>query len=300
MAPGTRFDRDMSRQVDIAAREVESAFPTPPEQRPARARPTNSDGGFFQMGERADAGPDDEFNEDDITSQAHAELQQHREKRDYARLASYEMPMLSTLDLPAFTPPSTATPLRFRYTSYLGEQHPAARKVVVEFCPADLPGLDAQEQRKLIKLAGSRYEPSTGVVKMAAENFETQAMNKRYLGDLVQGTIKEAKDKEDTFEDVPFDFRHAEKRARRKVRHTFPTEWLLTEERKSAIEEERSRMLEGESTREEQGLLVDGIGAIEEARKIDLARMEAPVMAAAQAKLPAGKMGKRQMGQKGR
>lgn len=39
---------------------------------------------------------DDEFKNNDISSIAHAELEQHREIREYARIAAWDMPMLSS------------------------------------------------------------------------------------------------------------------------------------------------------------------------------------------------------------
>lgn len=62
------------------------------EKRP-RFRP-----GLMAMGEvdPVGTGPDDEFEGDDITSLAHGELEQHREMREYARIAAWEMPMLSS------------------------------------------------------------------------------------------------------------------------------------------------------------------------------------------------------------
>lgn len=192
-----------------------------------------------------------------------------------------------------FEPPTSATPLRFRYTTYLGEQHPAARKVVVEFCPSDLK-LNPTQTAKLIKLCGPRYNPSTQIVRMSCESFETQAQNKHYLGDTVQSLVAEARDPKDTLEDVPFDFRHHKP----KPKLRFPEEWLLTEERKRELEEKRRLRLESESKRAELGELVSGIQAIEEGRRIDVSRVEAPVMEMAQQKLPSGKMGKQAMGQR--
>lgn len=84
-------------------------------------------------------------------------------------------------------------PLRFRYTTYMGEQHPAEKKVVLEFSPADMPRLTKVQTEKLRKLAGVRYNPETDVIKMSCEMFETQAQNKRYLGDVVQSLLKEAR-----------------------------------------------------------------------------------------------------------
>lgn len=92
-----------------------------------------------------------------------------------------------------FVPPSADQPLRFRYTSYMGEKHPAEKKVVLEFCPADMPNLTDQQRRKLVKLLGPRYNPETEVAKMSSDIHENQAQNKRYLGDLVDSLLEEAR-----------------------------------------------------------------------------------------------------------
>ena len=92
-----------------------------------------------------------------------------------------------------FVPPTQKEILRFRYTTYMGEEHPAAKKVVLEFCPADMTDLTPVQLDKLKKLVGVRYNPETDLVKMSCEMFETQAQNKRYLGDLVDTLLREAK-----------------------------------------------------------------------------------------------------------
>lgn len=92
-----------------------------------------------------------------------------------------------------FRPPAAEEVLRFRYTTYMGEFHPADRKVVVEFCPKDLPGLTEAQQLKLKKLAGPRYNPEKDIIKMSCERFEHQAQNKRYLGDMVDKMVETAK-----------------------------------------------------------------------------------------------------------
>lgn len=55
--------------------------------------------GFFNYGEDnpKDVGEDEEFQGDDISSQGHEELEQHRELREYARLAAWEMPLLHSM-----------------------------------------------------------------------------------------------------------------------------------------------------------------------------------------------------------
>lgn len=92
-----------------------------------------------------------------------------------------------------FEPPTVDMPLRFRYTTYMGEQHPAEKKVVVEFCTLDMRDLTPVQRSKLRKLAGVRYNPETDIVRMSCEMFPSQAQNKRYLGDLINDMLREAK-----------------------------------------------------------------------------------------------------------
>ncbi|KAL8820467.1 MAG: hypothetical protein Q9223_001328 [Gallowayella weberi] len=241
---------------------------------PPRIKP-----GLMAMGEidEQDSGEDEDFDGDDITSTAHGELEQHREIREYARIAAWEMPMLSKLAKP-FVPPPLDKPLRLRYTTYMGETHPAANKVVLEFCTRDLPGLTEAQRIKLIKLVGVRYNPTTDLVKMSCEMFETQAQNKRYLGDLVDTLMAEAKDASDMFEDVPFDFRHHKP----KPKYKFPEQWKLTEERRAQLEENRRQSALREQEREETGRLVDGVHVIKQfmeamtAKQPVAARVEVP------------------------
>lgn len=82
--------------------------------------------------------------------------------------------------------------LRFRYTTYMGEFHPAEKKVVVEFSPSDF-GLTNVQQEKMIKLAGARYNPEKDTIKMSCESFEHQAQNKRYLAETVQKLLDDSK-----------------------------------------------------------------------------------------------------------
>ena len=74
----------------------------------------------------------------------------------------------------------------------MGEKHPSESKVVMEFTTKDL-GLEPVSRRKLIKLAGVRYNPEKDLVHMSCEMFETQAQNKRYLSDLLDKLLVEAK-----------------------------------------------------------------------------------------------------------
>ncbi|CAL5874491.1 uncharacterized protein PFLUO_LOCUS8787 [Penicillium psychrofluorescens] len=201
---------------------------------------------------------DEEIHDDEITSMAHAELELHREMREYARITAWDMPMLSKLAKPFTLPPNTHI-LRFRYTTYLGEQHPAEPKVVVELASQDLaPKYLTEAQRQtFLKLVGPRYNPQTDIVKMSCEKFGSRAQNKRYLADVVNVLIKEAKEG-DSFADVPLDLRHHKP----KVRPQFPDSWKMTEERRKQLAARRAERL---SLEQEHQAIVDGQAVLQEA-----------------------------------
>lgn len=148
----------------------------------------------------------------------------------------------------------------------MGETHPAASKVVCEFCTRDLsPSPLSEVQRvKLTKLLGPRYNPSTDLAKISCESFETQAQNKRYLGDLVDNLIAEAQNSEDMFDDVPVDTRHIRVRKRELIA-PFPEAWKLTDERREYLEKKWGENRREEIQKKERQLLVDGAALIAEA-----------------------------------
>ncbi|KAJ5905301.1 uncharacterized protein N7473_002217 [Penicillium subrubescens] len=201
---------------------------------------------------------DEDIQDDEITSMAHAEMELHREMREYARIAAWDMPMLSKLAKPFTLPPETHI-LRFRYTIYMGEQHPAEPKVVVELASRDLtPKYLTEAQRQtFLKLVGPRYNPQTDVVKMSAEQFGSRAQNKRYLADVVNSLIQEAK-KGDSFADIPLDLRHHKP----KFRPQFPESWNMTKERRQQLAARRKERLTAQSSRE---AIVDGNQIVSEA-----------------------------------
>lgn len=152
----------------------------------------------------------------------------------------------------------------------MGETHPAANKVVLEFCTRDLPKLTEAQRIKLVKLVGVRYNPEKDLVKMSCEMFETQAQNKRYLGDLVDTLMAEAKDATDMFEDVPLDFRHHKP----KPKFEFPEKWKLTKQRKEQLAVNWRQGALKDQEREEAGQLVDGSKVIEQV--LEAISMRAP------------------------
>ncbi|OAL39620.1 hypothetical protein AYO20_01017 [Fonsecaea nubica] len=255
----------MERLVDSVDREIGKEvepldFPDVPLK--------NSEVGYWALDEEDDEftqveDGDEEWDESAISSVAHNELDLHREVRQYTRVIAWDMPLLQRKSpsefAKPFTPPTEATPLRFRYTTYMGEHHPAARKVVVQFCSKDLPNLTEKQRLKLLKLVGPRYNPDTDVVKMSCETYEAPAQNKRYLGDLVKKLLDEARNGKDSFDDVPLDLRHH--KPQRKIE--FPETWKLkpSRVRELLVARQEQRLLssgEEQSSTRQGGPVLDG------------------------------------------
>ncbi|KAL5689527.1 hypothetical protein EMGR_008746 [Emarellia grisea] len=243
-------------EIEKSVRDIEKEVGLRFEDVPDRSR------GFWAEEEDDEFGlvedADDDFHDDEITSMAHAEVELHREIREYARIAAWDMPLLSKLAKPFTLPPETHI-LRFRYTTYMGEQHPAESKVVVELASKDLvPKYLSEKQRQtFLKLVGTRYNPDTDIVRMSCEKFTTRAQNKRYLGDIVNTLIKEAKEG-DSFEDIPLDLRHHKP----KTQLRFPEEWAMTEQRRKQLEATRRERQLNEQTRR---AVVDGNAIVAQA-----------------------------------
>ena len=275
----TAYPSETSKLLSLAsqaANETEVSFPeefVPPTRK--------SDIGLMAMGEEdeEDSGADDVYEGDDISSLAHADLELHREVREYMRVAAWEMPLLTKLAVP-FVPPKLSEVCRWRMTTYCGETHPAEKKVVVEFATRDLmakeaAGLREARRIKLIKLAGPRYDPRTDIVKMSCEIHETQIANKKRLSDMIDTLIAEAKNPQDMFEDVPVDFRHI----KLKPRYEFPEGWKLnTEEKRQQLEAERERVMIEQGQKEKARQVVDGREVLKEVFRRQAPRQREPVM----------------------
>ena len=96
---------------------------------------------------------------------------------------------------------------------------------------------------------------------MSCEQFDTQAQNKRFLGETIKSLLAEAKDKTDTFADVPFDFRHHKP----KVFHAFPDAWKITPEREKYLADKRRAELALYDEKVQKGTLIDGMKEVQTA-----------------------------------
>lgn len=217
--------------------------------------------GFFNLDEDdEDVMEDFEFEGDDISTPAHQELDMARDVRQLLRVSAFDMPMLWKYRQPWQKPDLQKTPLMFKYTTYMGEPHNGARRVVVEFTPSNLPGLEPQHMDKAHKLLGQRYNSIENTAKMSCSKYPTSAQNKRYLVQLIQNVIDEAKKDDDSFSDIPLDTRHMrnyEKKLRKKA-HTFPDAWIMDEARHSSLAQKRELNRRHELNKIANGELVDG------------------------------------------
>ncbi|AOA63072.1 37S ribosomal protein S24, mitochondrial [Komagataella phaffii CBS 7435] len=169
---------------------------------------------------------------DDYPSQAHDLIDEHREQRYYNRVAAYELPQLAKFRQEFKKPSPTEKPLRFRYTTYLGESHPAERKVVLECRVSDLQ-LGPKESHKFKLLASVRYDHSTGLFKMSSDRFPEPTQNAKYLTQMFNRLLAESKNLKDSFEDVPLDTRHTKAKLSKKHRkkdYKFPASWNRPED----------------------------------------------------------------------
>lgn len=163
---------------------------------------------------------------DELPSQAQDLVAQHREQRFYNRLAAYELPLLTQYRQEYRRPSHRTHPVEYRFTTYIGEEHPNARKVVLKTKVSDL-GLNEKQKHKFCVLATTRYDATTDIFRMSSDRYPEAAQNARFLNDVFQRLLRECKDMSDDFSDVPLDTRHTQAKMLRKRRkdYQFPEEW---------------------------------------------------------------------------
>ncbi|KWU46479.1 hypothetical protein RHOSPDRAFT_15122 [Rhodotorula sp. JG-1b] len=183
-------------------------------------------------------------------------MEKQRQLLHYLRLEQMQFKDLVAFRKP-FTPPSAREVVQVRHQHYQGEDHPAARKVVLTVPVASLPLKTPAAVHKLQLLAGARWEPPVpealrlksykgkerslapegkedqGTLKIACELFPASRMNEKWCSDTLDKLLAEANNAKDTFADVPLDLRQARAKLlkSRKLRRNislaqFPKEWL--------------------------------------------------------------------------
>ena len=152
----------------------------------------------------------------ELPSLAQDLVQEHREQRFYNRLAAHDLPQLVQFRKPYQRPDLKTHPITYKYTQYVGEEHPNSKKVVLKCNVADLPNMSEQELHALKLLATTRYDYQTDVLKFSSDRFPEPRQNAKYLSDVLNKLILEAKANAKEFKDVPLDKRHINARTMRK------------------------------------------------------------------------------------
>ncbi|RKP07042.1 mitochondrial ribosomal subunit protein-domain-containing protein [Thamnocephalis sphaerospora] len=183
----------------------------------------------------------EEYQYDDHTTFGHHLLRQVREVRGYLRRVQQELPTLQKYATP-YRPPTEQQILRFQTITHLGEEeHPLDAKVVLTVqlnALCRVAKLSDTERHKLLLLCGPRYDQASGELRFSCERFPSRVQNKRYLSDLLDKVIAEAKNGEDTFADIPL----TAVTNPRKVpveKPKFPVEWLRPSTEAAAEEVEQ-------------------------------------------------------------
>lgn len=170
------------------------------------------------------------FKFDELPTVAQDNLSKLLNLQEYQRIAAFELPLLMKYREEYIPPQNKTHPIKYRYTTYLGEDdHPNNRKVVLSCYTKNL-GLNDKQLHKFKLLSRDRYDHTTDLFKMSSDKFTESAQNARYLHDVLQNLLKEAKDlSEDDFSDIPLDRTHIIKRERRNKNKknigSFPEEW---------------------------------------------------------------------------
>ena len=95
LGPSSTAGRDMDALVEREVYAARDEVSKDVLEKPDRTRKPSYDFSGMNDPDR-DIAPDEVFRDDDITSLAHAQLDVHREMREYSRLAAWEMPLLSS------------------------------------------------------------------------------------------------------------------------------------------------------------------------------------------------------------
>ncbi|KAJ1985012.1 37S ribosomal protein S24, mitochondrial [Dimargaris verticillata] len=126
------------------------------------------------------------------------------------------------------SPPAPANPvLRFRLTRYaLEEEHTRANTVVMTVAIPQLQ-LSPDEHHKLRLLAGAhKYKFETDELVIGCNDYSTQAQNKAHLVRVFCRLLKEVKNHDDLFKDVPAPKPGARRRRKYNMRRLrFPDAW---------------------------------------------------------------------------
>ncbi|KAH3685638.1 hypothetical protein WICPIJ_003385 [Wickerhamomyces pijperi] len=196
----------------------------------------------------------EKFQYDEYPENAQQIIRDHRDQREYNRIAAYEMPHLAKYRQEY--KPATNSPLKFKFINYLGEsEFKANHKVSLLVKLSDL-GLNEKQQHKFKVLSGTRYNYDTDEIKISLNKHNSSTANAKELSVIFQNLLRESKDLTDDFSDIPLDKRffnkqksneHNKKLARYNLK--FPEEWKKPENAPKKVKTVLDLVEENESSK---------------------------------------------------
>lgn len=176
----------------------------------------------------------EKFQYDEYPENAQQIIRDHRDQREYNRIAAYEMPHLSKYRQEYKR--AENSPLKFKFINYLGESEFKANNKVSLLAKLEDLGLNEKQQHKFKVLSGTRYNYDTEEIKISLNKHNSSTANAKELSVIFQNLLNEAKDLKDDFSDIPLDKRffnkqksndHNKRLDRYKLK--FPEEWKKPE-----------------------------------------------------------------------
>ncbi|GMM29772.1 mitochondrial 37S ribosomal protein [Martiniozyma asiatica (nom. inval.)] len=161
---------------------------------------------------------------DEFNTKAQAIVEDFRDLMELNRKAAFELPQLIK-NRQIYNPNKEELNggVIFKFTQFLGESHPAERKVVMTINVNKLDLNDA-EKHKLRLIAGARLNRNDEVV-ISCDKFAEPAQNKSWLQSVLSDLIKESKSDAKSLAEVPLDKRHLKPKAGKRGFIPFPKEW---------------------------------------------------------------------------
>ncbi|KAM0754025.1 hypothetical protein T439DRAFT_298514 [Meredithblackwellia eburnea MCA 4105] len=180
-----------------------------------------------------------------LTRDTILKLETRRTYLHYLRLEHFQFKELQSVRT-QFRKPSPSQVIKVRHQHYQGEQHPADRKVTVQFKVQDLPLSSDSVRHKFKLLAGPRWNAITDEVKISCELYPTDLMNEKWCSDTIDRLIEAAEDQTDPMSDIQLDTRPTLARLRKtRKKHLtlrdFPQEWLQSKPAAGATQVPQSK-----------------------------------------------------------
>jgi len=152
---------------------------------------------------------------------------------EFERRRQIDFPQLRARAQP-WVPPTKDNIFELKHYTYLllggDPTHPRGWKVKVTFRVSDLAreyNLDETAVKKVKLIAGARYDPDSDVVKIVCQHRPNRKQNQERIEKMIARLITSAKDKSETFDDIPVEAIVSLTRKPKKAPIPYPESWKI-------------------------------------------------------------------------